>query len=216
MGDRQLEGSLWRVLVFWDNRVLLLLEEKVGTFSVSCQFKSCEDDFCWNFTRVYGSTLKKEREDLWDELGVVQCVLPKLVSDHFPILLDEGEVRRGPMPFRFENMWLKKENFKIRLDFSKVEVNKALALNQVKINGSWLTEENEVRDRVVNEFKLLLSAAGGWRPNITIPVGGVENAEALAVDLGYKVGSLPSTYLGLPLGAPHRSVAVWDGVKERM
>ena len=49
-----------------------------------------------------------------------------------------------------------------------------------------------------------------------IPVGGVENAEALAVDLGYKVGSLPSTYLGLPLGAPHRSVAVWDGVKERM
>ena len=42
------------------------------TFLVSCWFKSCEDDFCWNFTRVYGSTLKKEREDLWDELGAVR------------------------------------------------------------------------------------------------------------------------------------------------
>ncbi|RVX09439.1 hypothetical protein CK203_015283 [Vitis vinifera] len=34
--------------------------------------------------------------------------------------------------------------------------------------------------------------------------------------LGCKVGSLPTTYLGLPLGAPHRSMTVWDGVEERM
>ena len=44
----------------------------------------------------------------------------------------------------------------------------------------------------------------------------VENVEVLASKLGCKVGSLPSTYLGLPLGAPHKSVAVWDGVEERM
>ncbi|RVW32846.1 hypothetical protein CK203_107203 [Vitis vinifera] len=42
----------------------------------------------------------------------VQCVLPKPVSDHFPILLDGGGVRRGPIPFRFENMWLKEKDFK--------------------------------------------------------------------------------------------------------
>ena len=34
------------------------------------------------------------------------------MSDHFPILLDGGGVRRGPVPFRFENMWLKEEGFK--------------------------------------------------------------------------------------------------------
>ena len=44
--------------------------------------------------------------------GTVQCVLPKPVSDHFPILLDGGGVRSGLMPFRFENMWLKEEGFK--------------------------------------------------------------------------------------------------------
>ena len=44
----------------------------------------------------------------------------------------------------------------------------------------------------------------------------MENAELLAVELGCKVGSLPSTYLGLPLGASHKSVMVWDGMEERM
>ena len=43
----------------------------------------------------------------------------------------------------------------------------------------------------------------------------MENVEELASDLGCKVGSLPSTYLGMPLGAPFKSVAIWDGVEER-
>ena len=32
--------------------------------------------------------------------------------DHCPILLDVGGMRRVPMPFCFENMWLKEEGFK--------------------------------------------------------------------------------------------------------
>ena len=44
--------------------------------------------------------------------GVVQSTLSIPVSDHYPILLDVGGVRSGPLPFRFENMWLKEEGFK--------------------------------------------------------------------------------------------------------
>ncbi|RVW37121.1 Transposon TX1 uncharacterized 149 kDa protein [Vitis vinifera] len=43
-----------------------------------------------------------------------------------------------------------------------------------------------------------------------IPVGRVENVEELADGFGYKVGNLPSTYLGMPLGAPFKSIGVWD------
>ena len=40
--------------------------------------------------------------------------------------------------------------------------------------------------------------------------------EELAVELGCRVGSLPSQYLGLPLGAPNRAPYMWDGVEERV
>ena len=49
-----------------------------------------------------------------------------------------------------------------------------------------------------------------------LPMGIVENVEMLALELGCKVEALPSTYLGLPLGAPHKAVAVWAGVEERI
>ena len=52
----------------------------------------------------------------WARLDQFSCVLqrrlPRPVSDHFPVLLEGGVIRRGPSPFRFENMWLKFEGFK--------------------------------------------------------------------------------------------------------
>ena len=47
-----------------------------------------------------------------------------------------------------------------------------------------------------------------------IPVGSVEDIDDLAMEFSCRVGNLPSTYLGLPLGAPFKSVIVWDGVEE--
>ena len=64
-----------------------------------------------------------------------------------------------------------------------------------------------------------LEAISGLKINLNkseiLPVGRVENVEELALELGCKVGALPSSYLGLPLGAAHKLVAVWDGVEER-
>ncbi|RVW33470.1 putative ribonuclease H protein [Vitis vinifera] len=48
-----------------------------------------------------------------------------------------------------------------------------------------------------------------------IPMGRVHDIEDLVLELGCKVGGLPSCYLGLPLGAPFKSEVVWDGVEER-
>ena len=125
--------------------------------------------------------------------GAVQCVLHKPVSDHFPILLDGGGVRSGPMPFRFENMWSTEEGFKKKmqpwwvglnfsgsasivlatklkalkplirewnkLDFAKVEVNKALALNQVdlwdkvELSRPLFVQEVDARRGAKEDFK---------------------------------------------------------------
>jgi hypothetical protein len=43
--------------------------------------------------------------------GVSQKRLPRICSDHFPLLLDSVNGPRGKRPFKFENMWLKKEGF---------------------------------------------------------------------------------------------------------
>ena len=48
-----------------------------------------------------------------------------------------------------------------------------------------------------------------------IPLGRVDNVEELAAELSCGVGSLPTKYLGLPLGAPHRALGVWDSIEER-
>ena len=41
-----------------------------------------------------------------------------------------------------------------------------------------------------------------------IPVGRLDYGEVLEAELCCRLGSLPSTYLGLPLGAGHKAVTV--------
>ena len=48
-----------------------------------------------------------------------------------------------------------------------------------------------------------------------LPVGPVDNVSDLAVELGCGIGSLPSSYLGLPLGASHKALGVWDTVEDK-
>ncbi|WJZ97251.1 hypothetical protein VitviT2T_015870 [Vitis vinifera] len=68
------------------------------------------------------------------------------------------------------------------------------------------------------KFSVLINGSGlkiNLEKSELIPVGRVHDIEGLALELGCKVGGLPPCYLGLPLGVPFNSLAVWDGVEER-
>ena len=49
-----------------------------------------------------------------------------------------------------------------------------------------------------------------------VPIGEVPNVHVLAEILGCRIGSLPMTYLGLPLGASQKSSIVWNPILERI
>ena len=61
-------------------------------------------------------------------------------------------------------------------------------------------------------------ALSGLRINLNkseiLPVGSVDNVQELAVELGCGICSLPSSYLGLPLGVNHKALGVWDTVED--
>ena len=65
-------------------------------------------------------------------------------------------------------------------------------------------------------FEVISSLRINMDKSEILPMGRAENLEKLALELGCKVRTLPSLYLGFPLGAPHKSVTVWDGVEERL
>ena len=66
---------------------------------------------------------------------------------------------------------------------------------------------------------VLFKAMSGLKVNISksvlIPVREVPELNSLAQFFGCGVDFLPSSYLGLPLGATFKSKAVWDPVVER-
>ena len=76
----------------------------------------------------------------------------------------------------------------------------------------------EVRKEHLTSLSWVLAwfeATFGLRINLAknklIHVGEVEEIEEMAVELGYRVRSLPTVYLGLSLGAHHKAMFMWDG-----
>ena len=130
--------------------------------------------------------------------------------------------------------------FVLGMDILSRLVNKAVEgnfLSGCKIGGAREEEELEVSHLLYADDTLLFckdnpnqlacfrwilmlfEALSGLKINLSkseiFPIGGRENIEVLRAKLGCRAGSLPTTYLGLPLGASHKSVRMWDTIEER-
>ncbi|RVW72233.1 hypothetical protein CK203_054933 [Vitis vinifera] len=97
MGAVDSRGAAGGIVVFWDNRVLDLVDIQRGVFSISCIFKNNEDGFMWMFTGVYGPTLRRERESFWEELGAIKGIWdgPWCAAGDFNAILSPEERNRG-------------------------------------------------------------------------------------------------------------------------
>jgi hypothetical protein len=60
-------------------------------------------------SRIDRFLVSSDWEDHYPDVS--QKVMPCPLLDHFPLLLEGGNVARGKSPFRFENMWLNDEGF---------------------------------------------------------------------------------------------------------
>ena len=49
-----------------------------------------------------------------------------------------------------------------------------------------------------------------------VPIWEVPKLHVLAEILGCQIGSLPMTYLGMPLGASHKSPTIWNPILEKI
>ena len=64
-------------------------------------------------------------------------------------------------------------------------------------------------------FEALLGLRINMDKSTIMPVAKVENLNQWACELGCRVGSLPSAYLGLPFGSKLNSSRVWEGIQEQ-
>ena len=95
-----------------------------------------------------------------------------------------------------------------------VEVSHLLFANDTLVLYDACKENLKHLSWVFMLFDTILRLKINLEKNKLIHVGVVSNMEDFARVLGYKVGILLTTYLGLPLGAPFKSYKVWDGWKK--
>ena len=76
-------------------------------------------------------------------------------------------------------------------------------------------EPNDTPSWLLMGFEAISSLKINLNKSELYLVGVGEDPEDLATEIGIRLVAFPSTYLGLPLGAPFKSVVAWDSVEER-
>ncbi|RVW39602.1 hypothetical protein CK203_090616 [Vitis vinifera] len=203
--------------------------------------------------------------------NVTQKRLSRPISDHFPIIIEGGGIKRGPVPFRFENMWLKVEGFKdllrswwqgmsvsgrasyrlatklkvIKQNFKEEELSRRKevkddyakwvrleeihwrqlsrelwlregdrntgyfhrmanahrrrqSMDKIKINGVWLSEEQDVKNGIVDAFQRLLTEDSEWKADIGgLDLNQISQQEADTLELPFTEEEVHLALMGM-------------------
>ena len=69
---------------------------------------------------------------------------------------------------------------------------------------------------VLSSFRAFIGLKVNIGKSEIVPIGEVNNIDALANILQYRVGRLPMKYLGMPLRTSFKSAAIWNPILEKM
>ncbi|XP_030963792.1 uncharacterized protein LOC115984952 [Quercus lobata] len=113
LGNSRLTPAMELFLEFIKDLNLIDLPLEGGSFTWSSR---SERSFTWSSGSERPSMSRIDRVLVshdWEEQypDVTERILPRPVSDHFQILVEVGGMARGKSLFRFENMWLKTDEF---------------------------------------------------------------------------------------------------------
>ena len=91
------EGSAGGILLFWDKKIMELVDSETGLFSISCLFKMVEGGVLWMFSGVYGLVERNLKEIFWEELGSIRGWWegPWCLGGDFNEILSPAERARG-------------------------------------------------------------------------------------------------------------------------
>uniref|UniRef100_A0A7N2M0W0 Inositol polyphosphate-related phosphatase domain-containing protein n=1 Tax=Quercus lobata TaxID=97700 RepID=A0A7N2M0W0_QUELO len=97
-------------------------------------------------------------------------------------------------------IWLGDLNYRVALTYEETRV---------------LLEDNDW-DTLLEKDQAVTSLKVNTLKSEMIPIGEVPNVLVLAEILGCRIGSLPMTYLGMLLGASHKSPTIWNPILEKI
>lgn len=112
-------GVAGGMVMIWNPAMVCKVEELKGEYSISVQFVEICSRYDCMFMGVYGPCFSYSHHPImcrldrflvssdWEDLypSFIQECLPKLTSDHWPIIINTSSKNYGPSPFCFENVW---------------------------------------------------------------------------------------------------------------
>ncbi|RVW18513.1 hypothetical protein CK203_102885 [Vitis vinifera] len=202
-----------------------------ASFKLAAKMKEIKQKLkVWNkevFGRLdYNKSSALQQVDFWDRMESERSLT--LLSEDTGWKVDIGRLQLDQIS--------QQEAENLESLFTEDEVHAALMeMNGDKALGPddftmafWQSCWDFVKEEILEMFKEFhkhssflksLNNTFGLRINLakseTIPIGEVEEIEELAVELGCRVGSLSSQYLGLPLGATNRAPYIMPKIVAR-
>lgn len=68
---------------------------------------------------------------------------------------------------------------------------------------------------ILTVFEALSGLHVNWEKSYLYSINQVLDMQVLAANLGCQVGTLPTKYLGMPLGSKNKAKVIWNGVLDR-